>query len=223
MRIILIVAPLVALAAYFILLLRRNQLTFSDLWDMLSNRQEYKTSGQGGERFLYRELIRLGVPESQIFRNVYIPVHDKTNKTSEIDLLVLSKKGILVFEHKTYQGKIYGDGRSKKWTQCYHGKHAFLSPVEQNRYHAECLRRFLDVKLPIYTFITHSVFGEWHIRNIPSEAHFITKKGDFSRIYQNIPDSPAMARAFQSLSEKLSPLSRPEDGTREQHIVNFGK
>ena len=83
MRIILIVAPLVALAAYFILLLRRNQLTFSDLWDMLSNRQEYKTSGQGGERFLYRELIRLGVPESQIFRNVYIPVHDKTNKTRE--------------------------------------------------------------------------------------------------------------------------------------------
>lgn len=106
MRIILIVAPLVALAAYFVLLLRRNQLTFSDLWDMLSNRHEYKTLGQGGERFLYRELIRLGVPESQIFRNVYIPVHDKTNKTTEIDLLVLSKKGILVFEHKTYQGTV---------------------------------------------------------------------------------------------------------------------
>lgn len=223
MKVIVIIAPLIALAAYIALLLKREQFTFSDLWDMVHNRNEYKTSGQSGERFLYRELLKLGISESQIFRNVYIPVPNKPDKTTEIDILVLSKKGILIFEHKNYQGKIYGDGRSHKWTQYYHGKRTFLSPIEQNRYHRDCLQKFIGAKIPIYTFITHSRGGEWHVSNLPPEAHFLSKHGQFSKIYQALPDSEFTAKHFTTLTEKFTKLSRPEDGTREQHIANFGK
>lgn len=223
MKAIVIIAPLIALAAYIVLLLKREQLTFSDLWDMLRNRNEYKTSGQSGERFLYRELLKLGISESQIFRNVYIPVLNKPGKTTEIDILVLSKKGILIFEHKNYQGKIYGDGRSRRWAQCYHGKRTFLSPIEQNRYHRDCLQRFIGTKIPIYTFITHSRGGEWHISNLPPEAHFLSKHGQFVKIYQDLPDFEFTAKHFIALTEKFTKLSRPEGSIREQHIANFGK
>lgn len=231
------------------------------LWDKLHNPAEYETLGKSGERVLYRELVALGVPKSQIFRNVYIPVLGRPGKTTEIDLLILSKKGILIFEHKTYHGKIYGDGRLRKWTQYYHGKRTFLSPVEQNRYHAKCLREFLkevererwgvnrgvecfgvgsetsvdarsfeegiDVErfgesCPIYTFITHSATGVWRVRNLPVEAHFITRKGEFGRIYRKLPDVAVMGEWFETLSERFAKLSRPDDGTMERHVEGMG-
>lgn len=231
------------------------------LWDKLRHPAEYETLGKSGERVLYCELVALGVLKSQIFRNVYIPVLGRPGKTTEIDLLILSKKGILIFEHKTYHGKIYGDGRSRKWTQYYHGKRTFLSPVEQNRYHAKCLREFLkeaekerrgvsrdaecsgaesetgvDVgsfgesldmerfgeSCPIYTFITHSATGVWRVRNLPAGAHFITRKGEFGRIYRELPDATMMGEWFRVLSERFKELSRPDDGTMERHAEGMG-
>ncbi|MBQ7529857.1 NERD domain-containing protein, partial [bacterium] len=56
-------------------------------------------------------------------RNVYIRT---PNGTTEIDLIVLSRKGLLVFECKNYNGNIYGDGRRKKWIQ-YLGRKSFIS------------------------------------------------------------------------------------------------
>ena len=220
---IVIIAALIICVIYVAILLKREKLTLSDLLDMLKNRSEYKTSGQGGERFLYRELLKLGIPKTQIFRNVYIPVPSKPHKTTEIDILVLSKKGILIFEHKTYQGKIYGDGRSKQWTQYYHGKRTFLSPIKQNRYHRDCLQKFIRTEIPIHAFTTHSRGGEWHVSNIPTEAHFLDQQGDFIKIYQSLPNFDAMTKYLIALTERFANLSRPEDGTRERHIADFGK
>lgn len=218
-----IITALALLIICAIVLAKREGLAFSDLLDMLKNRSEYKTSGQGGERFLYRELLKLGIPETQVFRNVYIPVPNKPHKTTELDILVLSKKGILIFEHKTYQGKIYGDGHSKRWLQYYHGKRTFLSPIEQNRYHRACLQEFIGSDIPIYTFTTHSQGGEWHVKNLPPDAHFLSKQGEFIQTYQSLPDCSTMAKHFSALTKKFTGLSRPEDGTREAHIADFGK
>lgn len=43
---------------------------------MILNRKEYQISGGAGERFSYRELLKIGIPKNQIFLNVYIPVID---------------------------------------------------------------------------------------------------------------------------------------------------
>ena len=68
--------------------------------DKLRHPEEWKDQGSSGERIVYRTLVnQIHVPENQILRNVYIPTAD--GKTSEIDLLVVSKKGLLVFECKT--------------------------------------------------------------------------------------------------------------------------
>lgn len=218
-----IITALVMFVIAAIILLKQEKLTFLDLLDMLKHRREYKTSGQIGERFLYRELLKLGIPETQVFRNVYIPAPNKPRKTTEIDILVLSKKGIMIFEHKNYQGKIYGDGHSKRWLQYYHGKRTFLSPVEQNRYHRDCLRKFIGIEVPIYTFTTHSIGGEWHVSNLPRDAHFLSKEGEFMSIYQVLPDSSIMSKYFLPLMNKFVKLSRPEDDTTAQHIADFGK
>lgn len=78
--------------------------------DRLRHPEEWKDEGKSGEQIVYRLLVdKIHVPENQILRNVYVPTED--GKTSEIDILVVSKKGLLVFECKNYAGNIYGDAK----------------------------------------------------------------------------------------------------------------
>ena len=91
--------------------------------DRFKNPREYKNKGSTGEQLIYLALKKYGIAEKQFLRNVYIPT---PNGTTEIDLIVLSRKGLLVFECKNYNGNIYGDGRRKKWIQ-YLGRKSFIS------------------------------------------------------------------------------------------------
>lgn len=204
-------------------LMRKNDVTFVELFDLLIHHKEYGTKGEAGERFMYVELKELGISKEQIFRNIYIPVKN-SGKTTEIDLLVLSKKGLLVFECKNYSGVIYGDGSRKQWVQCLDKrKYYFLSPVEQNKYHVKCLREFVGDGVNIYAFIAHSRGGKWKVRNIPEEAHFLIKEGQFMKIYNSLPNNDAMSGKYMKLKEEFAKLSRPTDGTREKHVEKFGK
>lgn len=81
--------------------------------DKIRHPEEWTNEGKSGEQIIYRTLIdQIYVPENQILRNVYVPTAD--GKTSEIDLLVVSKKGLLVFECKNYAGNVYGDAQRNK-------------------------------------------------------------------------------------------------------------
>lgn len=208
-------------------MLKYNQMfSISDLTDYIFHHAEHETLGQSGERHLYLELKRYGVPRQQVFRNVYIPALSRSGKingkTTEIDLLVLSRKGILIFEHKTYNGKVYGDGRHKQWVQYLSGKKSrFLSPVEQSRYHKICLQTFLKSSLPIYAFITHSQCGSWKVCHMPEDVYFLDRNGSFWRVYQKLPDADISSATMLELQQQIQPLERPTDGTREAHIVNF--
>lgn len=67
-------------------------------------------NGLLGEYKLFRALEELG--EQYILTNLYIP--KKRNQTSEVDLLVINRKGIHVFESKNYNGKIFGNDTRDK-------------------------------------------------------------------------------------------------------------
>ncbi len=205
---------------------RDKGVSFDDVKDYVRHNDEYKTLGEAGERWLYRSLLEVGFSEEQIFRNVYIPAVDKfgkyNGKTTEIDVLALSKKGILIFEHKALSGNIYGDGEKEQWIQYLADKkYFFRSPVEQNRYHKKCLKKYIRAEVPIYTFITTSDNGKWKVRNISKEDHFIEQEGEFKEIYFKLPDSARMKAQYKNYLNMFSKKSRPTDGTREKHIREF--
>lgn len=51
---------------------------------------------------------------------MYVPKDDGT--TTEIDLIMLSPMGIYVFESKNYSGWIFGNEKSRYWTQTLENK-----------------------------------------------------------------------------------------------------
>lgn len=113
-----LVIALFALAAILWLFFNRDI-------DKLRRPEEWKDVGKSGEQIVYRAFVdKYHVSENQILRNVYILTSD--GKTSEIDLLVVSKKGLLVFGCKNCGGNIYGDAARLRWIQYLRRKKSYF-------------------------------------------------------------------------------------------------
>ena len=218
--------------------------------DRIKHPEEWKDAGSSGERIVYKTLIeKFHIPEGQIFRNVYVPTHASTyvsthastyvptrvstyvpantGKTSEIDLVVVSKKGLFVFECKNYGGNIYGDAKRKKWIQ-YIGreKHYFYSPLLQNRGHAKHLREFLakdGIEVPIIPVIATITRGNWKVRNLGEEDYVLGVNCRLKDIYAGLPDCEAVRENFRMVLARLGAISRPGEEVRRRHVEGVGR
>jgi len=88
----------------------------------------------------------------------YKVIHDVTLHTSrgptQIDHIVVSRFGVFVVETKNYTGWIFGNAKSKQWTQTiYRKKSRFQNPLRQNFKHTKAVESFLSLS-PRYV---HSV------------------------------------------------------------------
>lgn len=193
--------------------------------DKLKHPEEWTDNGKSGERIMYRTLVdEVGVPENQILRNVYIPTQG--GKTSEIDLIVVSKKGLIVFECKNYAGNIYGDGNRKKWIQ-YLGKKKsfFYNPFLQNRTHVKNLKEYLGPagEVPIVPVVTTISRGNWKVNNLGPEDYLLGYNSHLKDILAQMEPSEQIAKYYKTIITKLQPLSRPDESIRDQHIEQVNK
>lgn len=82
------------------------------------------------------------------------------NGTSQIDHILIGKKGIFVIETKDYSGLIYGDEYSKHWTQIINRtNNQFYNPIRQNYGHIKSLERYIkrnDIFISIIVFTNKS-------------------------------------------------------------------
>ncbi len=188
--------------------------------DRFLHPEEYSSKGKAGERIVYNTLLnKYNVPEEQIFRNVYIP--KEGGGTSEIDIVIISKKGLFVIECKNYAGNIYGDGKRDKWIQ-YIGKKKsyFYNPFLQNRSHIKNLRKNLEKfgDIPIISLVSTIKRGKWKVKNLNQGEYLLGYNSHFNTIYESIPESELMAMHFNSIKLILQSLSRPDASIREAHI-----
>ena len=87
--------------------------------------------GKRGERLVAMRLRKGLSDEYLILNDIYLPLPDGT--TTQIDHIVVSQYGVFVDETKTYSGWIFGDEKSKDWTQSiYRKKSRFQNPMRQN-------------------------------------------------------------------------------------------
>ena len=188
--------------------------------DRIRHPEEWTDEGKSGEQIIYRTLIdQIHVPENQILRNVYVPTTD--GKTSEIDLLVVFKKGLLVFECKNYAGNVYGDAQRNKWIQ-YLGKKKsfFYNPFMQNRSHVKHLKKYLEAygDIPMIPMVTTITRGNWKVKNYGPEDYLLGYNSHLKDILAKTPDSELIAQHFKAIMAKLQPLSRPDETVRQEHI-----
>ncbi|UMY64679.1 MULTISPECIES: nuclease-related domain-containing protein [unclassified Flavobacterium] len=71
--------------------------------------------GTSSERELVLQLLRMGFRNTAIFHDLYI--RNRNGTYTQIDLVLATDVGILVFEVKEYSGWIFGTGTQRNWTQ----------------------------------------------------------------------------------------------------------
>ena len=132
--------------------------------------------GTVSEQHLILTLLKSGIQPQAIFHDLYIARND--GKFSQIDLVVPTKVGIIVFEVKDFSGWIYGKGNQTKWTQVLaygNEKYRFYNPIMQNNSHIKQLRKKLKEDVPFYSVIVF--YGDSELQDISfiPRRTFVTK------------------------------------------------
>lgn len=123
--------------------------------------------GTKSERNLVKRLRNKGIPAITLFHDVVIET--RIGKYSQIDLVMATTEGIIVFEVKDYAGWIYGDGHRTTWTKTLNYgkiKNRFYNPIKQNAGHIKAIRN-LDIQfkyLPFYSVIVF--YGDCELKDI---------------------------------------------------------
>ncbi|WP_047984300.1 NERD domain-containing protein [Ornithinibacillus californiensis] len=108
--------------------------------------------GRFGENRVNKLLRKLDENEYKIYHDLYVPTEE--NKTTQVDHVVVSSYGIFVIETKAYNGWIFGNEKSKYWTQViYKRKEKLFNPIWQNAGHTKALENYLGIEKKLFTSI----------------------------------------------------------------------
>lgn len=178
--------------------------------------------GNYGEFLTFAFLEKLP-GDNKLLTNIYLPKEDGT--TTEIDLLMLNGTGIYVFESKNYSGWIFGDEKSKNWTQTLKGgkKNKFLNPVWQNNGHIKALQKILN-EVSTSNFYSYIVFSErCELKKVSvnvDNVAVVKRNMLYTLLKKDIESRPMVIEAqhVDSLFESLEKYSLVDDDTKLKHI-----
>lgn len=134
--------------------------------------------GTQTERHLVLELLKNNIPQQTIFHDLYL---ENKGKFTQIDVVVPTKVGIIVFEVKNYKGWIFGSGNQRNWTQVLafgKQKHRFYNPILQNNNHIQHLRNKLTLEnVPMFSVVVF--YGDCTFKEIdliPNNTYLVKSK-----------------------------------------------
>ena len=209
----------IALCFYIFKILERDNVT-------------QKSSSQPGtwsERDLVESLINYDIHPQSIFHNLYVNTYQ--NNYSQIDLVVATKVGLIVFEVKEYSGWIFGTGYQRHWTQVLNfgrEKYRFYNPILQNHTHINQLKKKLPLEnVPYFSIIVF--YGDSELKDITHipQNTYITKFHTAYEAFENIlnDNPPANYKDKRTIIKVLS--QAVENGKdpiiQQQHSQNISK
>lgn len=186
-------------------------------------------SGRYGEYLTYKNLENFENEGAKFLFNIYLPKED--GKTTEIDILMISSKGIFVFESKNYSGWIFGSEEQKNWYQTLatgrgksHKEH-FYNPIMQNRSHIKYLKAFLGEQIPMRSIIVFS--DRCKLKNIKIKSNDICVVNRYnvapvvSGIFKQTPNDLLNETEINNLFNKLYPYTQVDENIKKEHVDNI--
>lgn len=150
--------------------------------------------GTWSERKLILKLLKHDIHATNIYHDLY--VHRHSGQYSQIDAVLVTQVGIIVFEVKDYSGWIFGKGHQNYWTQVLaYGKekHKFYNPILQNKGHIEALKTKLSnvADVPFYSVVVF--YGKCTLRDvsyIPDSTFVVYAESVMSIIRRILENNP---------------------------------
>jgi len=183
--------------------------------------------GTRTERELVLRLLKHGIPAQTIFHDLYLKKYN--GNFSQIDLVMLTEVGIIVFEVKDYSGWIFGAGHNSQWTQVLaYGKRKYrlYNPIMQNNKHVSDLRKQLRQfeTIPFYSIVVF--YGNCVLKDINFVPYgtFLVKSNRVLEVMETIMKNNELAR-YTNTDEIVRVLkdavkNGEDKETQIQHIKN---
>ena len=179
--------------------------------------------GLWGEYQIYKELEDLETRRCRFLFNLYVP--RQQGGTAEIDVILISPIGLIVFESKNYAGWVFGDERFKTWTQTLPAgkrveKSSFYNPIWQNRMHINEITAYLGAPGPTVSVIVFSNNCELRDVHWTSEDVFVIARNHLRETIDGLFAYEEVLTDYQidTLYELLLPLTNASDEVKRQHI-----
>ena len=186
-------------------------------------------TGRYGEYLTYKYLKKFEDQGAKFLFNIYVPKKDE--ETTEIDVLMISPKGLFVFESKNYSGWIFGSDTQKYWYQTLptgrrkSHKEKFYNPVFQNNTHVKYIKSLIGNELPIHSIITFSDRCTLMNVNVKNTNVKVINRYEvyklISSIYKNNPDDILSIDQINEIYNQLYPYTQVDDITKQKHIDNI--
>ena len=185
-----------------------------------------EVTGAYGEWLTGNELRRLSflLGDGRVLRNLYVPTAD--GRTSEVDLVFVTARGVFVIESKNYSGWIFGNEAHREWTQSLPGgkKNRFYNPIRQNRGHMRWLREYLGADVPLWSVIVFSERCELKSVTVTSADVRVVKRGDLEAAVRGLwdaaPERLDAARA-RDVHRQLKRLTHASKATKKEHVAQI--
>lgn len=184
--------------------------------------------GTSTERDLVLSLLKHGIPAETIFHDLYLKKHN--GNFCQIDLIIITEVGIIVFEVKDYSGWIFGAGHNSQWTQVLaYGKRKYrlYNPIIQNSKHINDLKKQLRQleSIPFYSIVVF--YGNCVLKeiNYVPNGTFLTKSNRVLEVVRTIMKNNNLAsyidkdEILQTLKEAVK--NGEDKETQIQHIKNI--
>jgi hypothetical protein len=184
--------------------------------------------GTATERVLVLNLLKNGIPAQTIFHDLY--VRKPNGIYSQIDLVVVTSVGVIVFEVKELSGWIFGNGNHSQWTQVLaYGKEKFrfYNPIMQNNNHIQILKKQLKQfeKIPFFSIVVF--YGDCVLKevNFIPNGTFLVKWDRVIEVMKKITNENILApytnkREVVNLL-KSAVLNGENEEIIKQHIKNI--
>lgn len=185
--------------------------------------------GRYGEYMTYKHLKKFEKCGSRFLFNLYIP--KANDQTTEIDVLMISPKGIFAFESKNYSGWIFGSESQKNWYQTLPSgrkgthKEKFYNPIMQNRTHITHLKSLIGETVPIHSIIVFSDRCTLKNIQISSTNIKVINRHDVAETVTSICNEETAeyltSDNILSLYNKLFPYTQVDTAIKEKHIADI--
>lgn len=189
-----------------------------------------RNRGIAGEYRIYSALRHFEKDGGRFLFNVYLPKDN--NETTEIDVLLISAKGLFVFESKNFSGWIFGNEAHKNWTQTLprgrgsSHKSGFYNPIMQNAAHIRHLKRAVDQNVPFKSIIVFS--DECTLKNVTVKNPDVIMTNlryldfVFRQAYERSGPNCLTQVDMDNIYKKLYPYTQVSKERKIRHIKDIG-
>lgn len=185
------------------------------------------------------EYITQKVIESYCNKRGYAYLYDVMVKndnqdvtTSQIDHLIITRRGIAVIETKFHSGTIYGSEYDKDWTYITRDndnrkhKHSYHNPLRQNYGHIEALKKIVDRDVEYYNmvlFIDTVNFAKCEAKNKFSKVGYTYDLNNILENFDSLSEKKISSTESFEIYNKIKGVNITDKESRVQHIEEINK